>query len=625
MPERIRFATLLAFALIVLGACRVYVVVAATPLLGYANQFDMRRTSACVGLWPDIGRDAQLQAHPEAPISRYVRGERRRFDCYWSSELLFVAPVAATLSPGETVDLRVIGAIKGTALVLVAIGLAMTLRRRPALALAHGAVFALVMCDPIVTLWLNTLYTEFSAMLFAYASVALVIAVGATPGVGGAPSRPRMAALVASLVGLGLSRQQHLLLPALLVAPLVVLLWNRANRSALILIAVACGVVFSQVAIVGRHPTIAMANNVDVILGTVLPASTDEARTAKRLNLPEHCLRAVGANWYVSMGEDLESICPEVLEAQRYRIATLAFAEPGTLWRAGLRAIPQLQDWKLASIGSVEGLRFGGSDAVLATAGALAQSIASFVVTLPLRTFVQMLAAAFGIFVVSAAVCLRAALAARSEPLALSLYALTGIALYAIATAVFGDGYVELARHAQLANVALYAAAVLLAMALVASLLAIFRSRRRRTAAPLLFTGLAIATALLTWVPMHIAMDAVPMAFGVIDRPARNNAVHGDVEFAGWAIDPEGVARVELVVDGSDTIPARYGLPYRGARGEPLGLYFPTYPDTASAGFVALLPADVLDRGVTDVRTVVINTTGMRTEIDRRRLSKDAR
>src|SRR6266480_4398775 len=67
MPERTRYATLLAFVLIGIGAWRVYAVVGAAPVLGYANQFDMGRISACVGLWPDLSPAARLQAHPEAP------------------------------------------------------------------------------------------------------------------------------------------------------------------------------------------------------------------------------------------------------------------------------------------------------------------------------------------------------------------------------------------------------------------------------------------------------------------------------------------------------------------------------------------------------------------------------
>jgi hypothetical protein len=625
MPERTRFATLLAFVLIGIGAWRVYAVVGASPLLGYANQFDMRRTSACVGLWPDVPADASLQAHPEAPLARYVRGERRPGECYLSSELLFVAPVAAALTVGDTVDLRVVGAIKAATLVLVAIAVGAMLRRRPAFALIHAIVFALVMCDPIVTLWLNTLYTEFAALLFAYASVVLLVAIGARPAPSDPPPSLQVAALAVSLIGLGLSRQQHLLLPALLVLPLVISLWMRARRSAILLVVVVAAIVVAQTGLIGRHPTIVRANNADVVLGAILPASRDEALTAKRLGLPERCMQSVGATWYVPMGEALEATCPEALTAQKFRIASLVATEPATLLRAALRAIPLLQDWRLAYMGAVEGARYADSESVRAEAGPLAGSVAQAVAALSPWAFIQMLAASGAILLLGTVACIAAAASGRSAPLALTLFALTGIAWYAITTSIFGDGYVEVARHAQLASAALYAATLVLAVALLAPLLAIsgFASRGANAAAA--FAVLAISAALISRAPLQYAMDNAPMAFGVVDRPLQNKAPPGDIEFTGWAVDPKGVAQVELVVDGSAAFPARYGLPYRGAHDEPLTLYFPAYPDTADAGFAAQLPAEALAGGSAEVRTVVVNAAGVRTEIDRRRLVTEAR
>ena len=67
---------------------------------------------------------------------------------------------------------------RAVTLVAVALALGAMLRRQPAFALVHAVVFALVVRDPIVTLWLNTLYTEFAAILFAYASVVLLVAIG---------------------------------------------------------------------------------------------------------------------------------------------------------------------------------------------------------------------------------------------------------------------------------------------------------------------------------------------------------------------------------------------------------------------------------------------------------------
>ncbi len=60
------------------------------------------------------------------------------------------------------------------------------------------------------------------------------------------------------------------------------------------------------------------------------------------------------------------------------------------------------------------------------------------------------------------------------------------------------------------------------------------------------------------------------------------------------------------------------------ARGESLDLYYPAYPQTASAGFVARVPASAIGAGGLGVRTIVVNGDGVRTEIDRRRLVRTA-
>ena len=112
MPERSRLVALLTVALIVAGAWRLYAIVGATPMLGYANQFDMARTSACVGLWPDLPAPARFEAHPQAPLSHYVRRDDPSDECYLSSELAFVAPAVMATPIGKPVDLRRVGVLK---------------------------------------------------------------------------------------------------------------------------------------------------------------------------------------------------------------------------------------------------------------------------------------------------------------------------------------------------------------------------------------------------------------------------------------------------------------------------------------------------------------------------------
>ncbi len=617
MPDRARYATWAAFILIGIGAWRVLTVVGATPLLGYANQFDMRRISACVGLWPDVSPPARLEAHPEAPIARYVRGERRLDECYWSSELLFVAPVAATMSPGETVDLRFIGAVKAATLGAIALALGFMLRHRPGPALVHGLVFALVVCDPIVTLWLNTLYTEFTAVLWMYASLVLLVVIGAREPQEASPAPILVAAFAFCLVGLGLSRQQHLLLPALLAAPVIASLWLGARRAALGLIAMVCAIALVQGMVIGRHPTIRAANNADVVLGAILPASQDERRTALRLGLPERCLQSVGATWYVPMGESLESTCPEALSMPRTRIVTTLVSEPTTTLRALLRGLPQLQDWRLGYLGAVAGENYGGAERVRALAGVSATSAAPWVTAQGWTIFLSLLLVSLLLLIASVAAACVGVVRRRSSPLALALYGLTVTVWYAIATAIFGDGYVEVARHAQLADASLLAAAVVLGASLFAPLVG---GSWRTSFAVIAFAIVSLAIL----APLHARLEAemamVPMGLGVVDRPQQNVLSAATIEFAGWALDPAGVAGVEIVREDGAVIPARYGLPYAGARGEPLSLYYPSYAGAGAAGFVAEVPTTFFGQLTGEIRTFVISRSGVRTQIDRRRM-----
>src|SRR5215467_4464759 len=201
MPDRSRFVALLVILIIVVGAWRLFAIVGSKPLLGYANQYDMGSISACVGLWPDLPSPARFEAHPQAPLARYVRGERHTEECYPSSELVFVAPVTVFLAPGAAIDLRRIGAVKATLLVALALSLAWLLRAQPAWGIVHAAVFAIVICDPMNALWLNTLYTEFAALFFLYASVVLAVAIGARESPSLPPGKGVLVALAVALSG----------------------------------------------------------------------------------------------------------------------------------------------------------------------------------------------------------------------------------------------------------------------------------------------------------------------------------------------------------------------------------------------------------------------------------------
>ena len=633
MPERSRLVALVTVALIVAGAWRLYAIVGATPMLGYANQFDMARTSACVGLWPDLPAPARFEAHPQAPLSHYVRRDDPSDECYLSSELAFVAPAVMATPIGKPVDLRRVGVLKATMLFLLALIFTALLRDRPGWSLLHAMLFAIVICDPLNALWLNTLYTEFAALFFLYSSVVLLVIIGAREDPADPPERWLVMVFALSLAGIGLSRQQHLLLPLLLALPVLVSLWGPARRNALTLLAVTVLIAAAQAGVIERNPKIAAANSANVVLGAILPASLEPALTAQRLGLPERCLQAQGASWYVTMGESLHKTCPEALAVSRARQARLLFTEPLTLLRAGLRALPQLQDWRLGAMGVVEGRVYAGAEAVRAIGGVGAFSVAPAVTAMPPVVFLFALTASLVLLVVSAIVALVAQALERRAPLALALYALTATAWYAIATAIGGDGYVEVARHAQLAAASFYAATVLLAVTLIAPLAAPLwvlvggsaRALGRAALAALGYAVLALGIAATLQPLLRAAMATTPLAIGVVDLPLRNVVTADVAELSGWALDPLGVVAVEVVTGSGEVFAATLDLPYAGARGESLDLYYPGYPNPARAGFVARLPARVLDSGTVELRTLVVNATGTRTEIDRRRLVVEKR
>lgn len=615
-------ARLAALVLLALGAWRIAVIVAASPMLGYANQFDMGRTSACFGLWPDLPEPARYEAHPQAPIAHYVRGEARPAECYRSSELAFVAAALAIAPRDGPVDLRIVGTVKGALLILVALGLDAALKRRPAWALANAAVFAVVLADPMITLWANTLYTEFGALLGAYASIGLLPALVIREPESARLPRWALFGFACGLAVLGLSRQQHLLLPVVLSAPMLISLWRPARGIALGLALWVLALAIAQ-AMMARPATITAANNADVVLGAILPASRDQARTAARLGLPPRCLQSSGASWYETMGESLAATCPEALAMPRRALVAVAFAEPATIARATLRGLPQLQDWRLGYLGSVEDRDFAGNEAVRAVAGPAAISMAPIVTALPQRAFAWILGASLALLIASAGATLRASIRGRPASFALLLYALTATAWYAILTSILGDGYVEIPRHAQLAAPCLAATLLIVAGALLGvTLTAGRRSSATSPNPPAMMPVLAasLAIAVIGYIALRGAIAATPLATGIVDRPKQNRVPDGAVEFVGWALDPRGVSRVELVADGGEVYRADYGRPYAGARGEPLALYFPTYPDVALPGFVATLPPQALAAGSLGVRTFVVNVDGVHTEIDRRRL-----
>lgn len=152
--------------LVVAALARAALLVAHDPLAGYANAGPMDGTSACIGLFPATGASAARAATPEAPIAIYRAGAAAS-GCAPSAESAFAGTVLAIARAAradvQRFPLRWIGYAKLALLFAAAFAIAAALRERPAAGLVHGLVVLVVLADPVVTLWMNTLYREFFA------------------------------------------------------------------------------------------------------------------------------------------------------------------------------------------------------------------------------------------------------------------------------------------------------------------------------------------------------------------------------------------------------------------------------------------------------------------------------
>lgn len=89
-------------------------------------------------------------------------------------------------------------------------------------------------------------------------------------------------------------------------------------------------------------------------------------------------------------------------------------------------------------------------------------------------------------------------------------------------------------------------------------------------------------------------------AFGDIDLPPDGLLFEGVVPFTGWALDFEGVDRVQIFVDGAPVGDALYGLPRPG-----ISAAFPGFPDSLLPGWSFSLDTTTLEDGNHQLQVIV--------------------
>ena len=100
--------------------------------------------------------------------------------------------------------------------------------------------------------------------------------------------------------------------------------------------------------------------------------------------------------------------------------------------------------------------------------------------------------------------------------------------------------------------------------------------------------------------------DTAPTGLiGNVDQPVATVLTTPSNLFSGWALGRNGVARIELVVDGKQRIPARLGI----ARADVAGVH-PGFPDNANGGFEVVVELGHLPLGHHEIEIVATDRKG---------------
>jgi hypothetical protein len=599
---RYHFLTIIAFTLLALGLMRAMSLVAHEPVLGYGDQADMHRTADCVGLQP-LGKAPGTGELPR-PTEEYHRGGVNWAGCYPGSAVVLAAPVTlaygiAFLASDDAdiiIPVRAFGFFNLALFAAMALVIALALRNHPIASLVHGALFFLIVADPVSTLWLNTFHTEPAALLGAYGAVAM----GAVIVLSGGRRSLHWWLLGASLVCLGMAREQFAYLPLALAALMMPALLRIARRRAWIILALTAGIAVAQVALGPVRPDyISPMNRVNAYLGVILAASSDEGGTLEQLGLPGRCAAMAGSTWKERRGEKLETACPEAARLSSIAFLKLLPTEPFTLLRVVSRILPAAESIVPGYLGiAAQGHIRGIAD--------LPPRVMSFIALLS-----SMPAMAYATVVMTMLIAFPPALAwliwsVRNEPmplaaLPLAFVSLIAIAGYSLATTAFGEGIAGADRHNWLGSLAMLAALGLLPL-VIWQLSRDLLGGRIALAATL--GVVLLGSGWLVWTRSQ------PMAIGAMDRMAEGPG--RVLEVAGWALDPWGVRRVYVSVGGGPQTEATRGIERRD-----LQAIYPSYPEALSGGFQITIAPNAW-RDQESMRIYVENRAGGVTEVDRR-------
>ncbi len=543
---------MLTLLLICIAAIRVFYMAVHDPMFGYANQFDMGRTAACIDLWPELPGGARDIAYVNAPIEKHLLIKVPSQSCYPSMEVVFdtlaiaLANVRRYFASGDThLDMRMIGMLKALLLMTTVCVIHSALRSRPRVACVHAAIVALVIVDPLHTLYLNTLYGEFFAVFGAYVAVAAIAALVIDDE---QPMR-RLLLFSIGVLCLAFSRMQHLLLPVFFIVVLGLLklggqnaFRSRRERFSAVFVIVGLTIatassIVTNLRFAERNPVFHYVNINNALFGALLPASNEPAATLRALRLPVACALLANAGYFQIAGRGLKEICPEVQALSPLQLLQVFATQPTTLVTAFGRALMLSSGWRIRYVGEVAHKDFAqvpsGPLGIAASFDALDRKLGlnGHAIFWILPLWAGLIAG--GSLLYKRAIGGSVALDRDLQLERIVLCCLAVIVTSVWASAIFGDGYSELARHLHLGIIT----------SLVSWLILIVVAIYRRPYWPMLVVLILTSGSV-------IALRGLPLTMGALSEPEEDRMIATANTFGGWIVAPDHVVAVEIEQEG---------------------------------------------------------------------------
>lgn len=422
------------------------------PVIGYANNSDFIRQSSCMGLWHNHADIVKTSGYPFYPSPTLIYdADVQLGHCVFSVDNFFAHIVALLHKSGDVVPYWQYAGVK---LLCFAVLFSLAFYIVRDTRLPAYLVSLLVFLDWSLLAYVNTMYAEFSvvcAMLLIF-----ILATQWLTSVEKSDYKLLML-LVFSLFWLGLSKLQWSFFASLLciIFAVISLVRFQAWREVLVFLSLAIVLPVSYSMINAHHlgpETGAFkANKTNAFLMAVLPAANDQQAALAHLGLPEHCAVAIGYSWFspeLANGHP----CPEIFNVKRSQLLSLFVSQPATLFMPLWRGLSEVRPLYPDYLGVI-----APDNSAAAVKLKVAQSIAAstWFMRLPDVVFKGLV---IGLMLLNPVLWILLIKSIRPHSRLASelrgflfLACLGGLTCgYAVFSSVFGDGYIEMQKHAVL-------------------------------------------------------------------------------------------------------------------------------------------------------------------------------